>query len=307
MNTQQAKKLSLPDILAKLGLQPVKSAKGGNELWYLSPFRDEKDASFHTSYLNGQWIWNDFGDAGGNVLDFVMRHQNADLKAALYFLDGLFPSLPPYSKADTTQALLLPETVITQPKERQEGKTLILDRVTPLQAMTGYIRERAIDIQIAKNYLVEVFYRNADTNKTYYAVGIKNRAGGYEIRNPYFKSSIGDKDLSVIKGRVGGTVGVFEGFMDFLSYLTDLKVDRLEKDVIILNSASFEKHALELIKEQGYTKAHLFFDNDKTGNALTGRFIEHLEGVQVQPENHRYHPHKDYNEMLKSRGASLRK
>ena len=61
MNSEQAKQISLPDLLEQLGHIPVKTAKAGRELWYRSPFRDEKEPSFHTSFLGGKWIWNDFG------------------------------------------------------------------------------------------------------------------------------------------------------------------------------------------------------------------------------------------------------
>jgi hypothetical protein len=56
MNTDQAKQLSLPELLAKLGHKPIKETKGGFELWYNSPFRKENDASFHTSFIGGKWI-----------------------------------------------------------------------------------------------------------------------------------------------------------------------------------------------------------------------------------------------------------
>lgn len=307
MNTQQAKKLSLPDILAKLGHEPTRSTKGGNELWYASPFCDEKQALFHTSFLGGQWIWNDFGDIGGNIIDFAMRHQNVNVKGALAFLDRFSGLVSQHSEPvfKSTQPSLMPADEVVPPKKKPANHKLILDKVAPLHSMVGYVRDRGIDPLVARKYLVDVFYRNADSNKAYFAVGIKNRAGGYEIRNPYFKSSLGGKDLTLIKGRVGEGVAVFEGFMDFLSYLTDLKLETLEKDVIILNSATFGKAALTLIKESGYSKVHLFFDNDNAGNTLTENFITQLEDISVQPENHRYHPHKDYNEMLKFRFNSL--
>ncbi|MFN4254411.1 MAG: toprim domain-containing protein [Saprospiraceae bacterium] len=313
MNSQQAKHLSLPAILAKLGFDPVKSAKEGNELWYLSPFRAEKEASFHTSFLGGKWIWKDFGDMGGTVIDFAMRFQNTDLKGALAFLSQIAPRSSKFSKPFQPQHETLPEeNDLFTPRVRQRQpesseNRLVFGRERPLQTTVGYIQGRGIGLAIAKRYLVEIFFSNSETKKEYYAVGIKNRAGGYEIRNPYFKSSLGAKDITLIKGRLGQSVGVFEGFMDFLSYLTDIKTDESERDAIILNSASFEKAALELIKSKGYQKVHLFFDNDKTGHGLTASFIESLDGVAVQPENHRYHPHKDYNEYLQSKFKSISK
>ncbi len=307
MNTQQAKRLSLPDVLAKLGHQPVRSEKDGFELWYLSPFRVEKVPSFHTSYLGGQWIWNDFGDIGGNIIDFVIRHKGTNVKGALAFLGdyaGLVSRPAPPPERGNPE---LPFPKNRPEKNEDHAPKLVFERAAPLQAMLNYVSERAVDTQIAKRYVEEVFYRNAQTGKAYYAIGIKNRAGGYEIRNPYFKSSLGSKDLTLIEGRVGEGVVVFEGFMDFLSYLTDLKQEALDRDALILNSASFEKPALEFIKERGYSEAHLFFDNDRTGLDLTERFVEALDGVSVMPQNHRYHPHKDYNEMLMFRKKSLSK
>ena len=80
--------------MQRLGYQPTEIKKGGGEYWFRSPFRDEAEASFHTSYLNGKWIWNDFGDIGGTVIDFVMRHENLSrVKDALAFLDDLYPQL----------------------------------------------------------------------------------------------------------------------------------------------------------------------------------------------------------------------
>jgi DNA primase len=91
MNSFEAKKLNLPEIMSRLGHEPISIKKGGNEYWYNSPFRAEKDASFHTSYLGGKWIWNDFGDSGGTVIDFILRHENMTMVSdALKFLDDMY-------------------------------------------------------------------------------------------------------------------------------------------------------------------------------------------------------------------------
>ena len=91
MNSYQAKQLNLPDLMGRLGYEPTSIKKEGKEYWYLSPFRKEKDASFHTSFLGGKWIWNDFGDRGGTVIDFVMRHENYhNVSDALLFLDKFY-------------------------------------------------------------------------------------------------------------------------------------------------------------------------------------------------------------------------
>lgn len=197
MNSEQAKKLSLPTILEKLGHRPVKILKNGQGLWYNSPFRKEIEPSFHTSFLGGKWIWNDFGDSGGSVLDFAMRFYNQDVKGALNSLESLVgdhqKSLfysPPVPVNDG-QATYLPDNT----------KTLALRKILPLnkdsfngRALLQYLTEkRGINPDIAIKYLKEVQYRNNENGKIYFAAGIKNENDGYEIRNAYFKSSIGQK------------------------------------------------------------------------------------------------------------------
>ena len=44
MNIQEAKNIRLIDFLSGLGYNPV--IQRGNDVWYKSPFRTEKEASF---------------------------------------------------------------------------------------------------------------------------------------------------------------------------------------------------------------------------------------------------------------------
>ena len=60
-------------------------------------------------------------------------------------------------------------------------------------------------------------------NKKYFAIAFPNKSGGFEVRNPYYKGCIKNKDVSVFYHTNGMTqehICVFEGFMDFLSYMT---------------------------------------------------------------------------------------
>jgi 5S rRNA maturation endonuclease (ribonuclease M5) len=316
MNSNQAKKLSLPDILSKLGHQPVKTLKGGNELWYKSPFRNEIDASFHTSFLGGKWIWNDFGDQGGTVLDFAMRYYNADIKTALANLERLTSSNTQQSLFSSPTAPLTPPQAST-PAANTE--TLVLRKIIPLgvesfngKALLQYLTEkRGIDPIIAAKYLVEVQYRNNETEKVYFAVGIKNEVEGYEIRNAYFKSSIGKKGVSFIKGRGEGQAAVYEGFMDFLSALTYYQSVDLAKfqelvqgDTIIMNSASFQERTKEILKAGNYTKISLYLDNDKTGQKVRDSIQEQTHLFTIDCSNI-YKDHKDFNQFLSSNTIHL--
>jgi 5S rRNA maturation endonuclease (ribonuclease M5) len=308
MNSEQAKLLSLPDILAKLGHQPVRTLKGGNELWYKSPFRNEADASFHTSFLGGKWIWKDFGDSGGTVLDFAMSYYGADIKGALANLERLSGTYQQSLFSTHTAPKAPPQA--TTPAASTE--TLILRKVNPLsidsfngKALLQYLTDkRGVDPVIACKYLVEVQYLNNETGKVYFAVGIRNEAEGYEIRNPYFKSSIGHKGISFIKGKREGQAAVFEGFMDFLSALTYYQTANLTKfqelvqgDTVIMNSASFQERTKELLKSGSYSKISLYLDNDATGHKvktmLEGEFPNKAEDCSEA-----YKDHKDFNLFL---------
>lgn len=291
MNSTQAKKIPLQEILGKLGLQAIKSFKGGEELAFLSPFRKEKEASLFVNIRKN--VWYDFGDIGGNALDFVIRYRNTDVRGALEFLEQMFGRnwTPPPT----------PEKPEKQEQEREEF--FLLESITPFgtsaNSLVAYITEaRKINLEIAKAYLKEVRYSNRENGKKYFAVGFENISGGYEIRNPFFKSSLGEKDMSFSKGNgAGGEIMIFEGFMDFLSKHTLEGVLSLSADALILNSVSYTEKAFQFAKEKGYRKILGFFDNDKAGNEATEKFKSEF-GDLFFDMRFDYQEFKDLNEFL---------
>lgn len=106
--------------------------------------------------------------------------------------------------------------------------------------------------------------------KPYFAVGFPNRSGGYEIRNKLFKGCIAPKDITHIRQeQPKETCYLFEGFMDYLSFLT-LRLERCPdrpdldgQDYIVLNSTSNLSKAIRPLG--GYERIHCFLDNDKAG------------------------------------------
>ena len=324
MNADQAKKLSLPDLLAQLGYEPMKVLKGGRELWYPSPFRVEKDPSFHTSYLGGKWIWNDFGDTGGTVIDFVMRHQNfSRVSEALRFLEKMFPgtarrrvgegaadhpSLFSFQQQGPPQAS---KKISEAPVESAADRDLELVKIMPLQShlIFSYLEGRMIPRELAQKYLVLVHYRNKKkpSQRPYFAFGMRNRSGGYEIRsasddpNLKFKSALVTRDITVISGREQGrgAVNVFEGQLDFLSLLVMLDTDQLGADSIILNGLQSYSLAKGCIEERGYELLNTFLDNNSAGQGRTQDFINDFGSIVV---NHspKFLPHVDLNDALRS-------
>ncbi|MEL6929885.1 MAG: toprim domain-containing protein [Cyanobacteria bacterium J06600_6] len=313
MNANQAKKIDLPDLLAKLGFNPIKTTKGGREVWYRSPFRNENTASFHTSFLGGKWIWKDFGDEGGNVIDFVMRYQNVDFTAALAFLRDIYQG----SLFDTTNKTGTKRPLPFQPQDTLEPieRELKFLAAYPIkrQVIFNYLKSmRGIPTELARQYLQEVSYKNKRSGKTFFAIGMQNESGGYEIRSASdrykFKSALIHRDLSLIPRRAGegsnASVHIFEGMTDFLSLLVLRGTDQLDEDAIIMHSVSTYNKTLQTIRRRGYSTILTYFDNDKTGRQYTDKLQTDLSTLDVYPQNQTFLQHKDLNEELVARRQS---
>lgn len=152
-----------------------------------------------------------------------------------------------------------------------------------------YIAERGIPLSIANRFCSEIRYNN--TNRTYYAIGFANDAGGWEIRSPYFKGCIAPKAITTIsKGT--DVLQIFEGFMDFLSWQTLNPSSTF--DTIVLNSLALLPRIQEKLK--GYKQVKSFLDNDEAGRksfeVLRQMFPQLVNGAA------RYREHKDLNEWL---------
>ena len=107
-----------------------------------------------------------------------------------------------------------------------------------------YIAERGIPLSIANRFCSEIRYNN--TNRTYYAIGFANDAGGWEIRSPYFKGCIAPKAITTVSK---GTdhLQIIEGFMDFLSWQTLNPPSTC--DTIVLNSLVLLPRIQEKLRE----------------------------------------------------------
>lgn len=272
-------------ILEELGLSPSKIS--GNNLWYFSPFRNEKTESFK---INSQKnVWFDFGlGVGGNVFDFLERHKKLDLRASIFFIEGMVGQ-DGFKFLDSTKNTF-------KAKKNSEFKSRInkiLNITHP--ALINYILERGINIDIGRKYLKQIVYQNK--KGVFFAIGMQNDGEGVELRNQYFKGVIGSKTITTIKGKKSEELLVFEGMIDFLSYLTLQKSTELVEDVVILNSVTLASK-LEEIEMDQYQSILLFLDNDSSGKKLTQELCEKYSNVK--PMNILYPEHKDLNDFLLS-------
>ena len=96
----------------------------------------------------------------------------------------------------------------------------------------------------------------------------------------YFKGCIGHKDLTLLAHTFNEWQNgclVFEGFMDFLAYMSLVKqqdrwfVVESPCDYMILNSVANLKQALHYLDR--YTHIHCFLDNDQAGRKTVESII----------------------------------
>lgn len=293
MNISEAKQVRIVDFLAQLGhhAQYVKS----EQHWYLSPLREERTPSFKVNDRLNEWY--DFGEATGGDLVELGKHlfQTDDVSEVLAHIErhaGIVP-LP---------RIRMP-TAAPRPVEAEMRDVVVV----PLRhhALLSYLHSRQIDADIGRMFCREVHYELR--RRHYFALAFGNISGGYEVRNPYYKGCIRSKDISMIKQSHGGTqnrICVFEGFMDFLSYLTlkqagdDAVCIDAPCDYLVMNSVGNLKKALMYLQE--YSFIHCYLDNDLAGQK-TAETIAGMYGGRVSNEACRYIEYKDLNDCLRGK------
>lgn len=283
MNIKKIKQIKLQDFLASMGCKPVKQY--GVNLMYLSPLRTEKHASFKINTEINQWY--DFGiGRGGNIIALAeLLYNSSDVSYLIHQIEhnapssvsGSLPTVKPITLQNSFEHLqVLP---ITHP------------------ALIKYLEERCIDIETARTVCKELHF---DTRgKHYFGIGCPNIAGGYEIRNPFFKGCIAPKDISHFYAEEPKNVCfVFEGFMDLLSFMTLRRKENdglKRQDYLVLNSVSNIQKALERLSQ--YDSVRCFLDNDEAGRNAYLQLSKEL-GKPVTDASTLYNGFKDLNEYL---------
>ena len=268
MNIEDVKQIPIADYLHSLGYSPVK--RQGNGLWYKSPLREEHEASFKVN--TDRNLWYDFGAGkGGNIIALAKE---------LYFSD----SLPYLLKRIEEQTPNVRPVSFSFPQCRTEPSFQHLEvRDLTHPALLRYLQGRGINIELAKRECKELHFTN--NGKPFFAIGFPNMAGGYEVRNSFFKGCIAPKDITHIRqqGEPREKCLVFEGFMDYLSFL------------VILNSTVNVPKAIDVLYP--YERIHCMLDNDEAGYKAT-RAIELEYSYRVRDFSHNYRGYSDLNDYL---------
>ena len=286
MNTNEAKQIRIEEYLHSLGYDPVR--KQGDSLWYKSPFRNEREPSFKVNTERN--LWYDFGAGrGGNIIALAQELYASD--SLPYLLERIAEQAPGVRSVSFSFG--------GQPLSKPSFQQL---EAVPLSspALLSYLRQRGINTELARRECCEVRYQT--DGKLYFAVGFPNRSGGYEIRNKFFKGCIAPKDITHIRQeQTKETCYLFEGFMDYLSFLT-LRLERCPErpeldgqDYIVLNSTASLSKAIRPLGD--YEHIHCFLDNDKAGMEAVQELREEY-GMRIRDASHIYGGYNDLNDYL---------
>ncbi|HVX27892.1 MAG TPA: CHC2 zinc finger domain-containing protein [Parafilimonas sp.] len=189
MKCEEGNKLDLVEYLFSLGFTPTKIR--GTNYWYLSPLRNEKEASFKLD--RNKNVWYDHGAGkGGTVVDFVISYFNCDVSKALQRLSSYQQvSQRRFISTETPGSIILPEvhqqelfneknTIIKEEESNQQRppfhlheNSLInhkdaaetaLEIIAAKRPITDlilcrYLKQRRIDKTVADKYCYEVIFK----------------------------------------------------------------------------------------------------------------------------------------------------
>lgn len=224
-------------------------------------------------------VWYDHGTGeGGSVLDLVMKIEGCDFAEACRKLEDFS-----FNRSYT------PITPKVEPRE----SGIVIDDVRELQhpALLQYLDERCIPIEIARKYCKEVHYHpKCKPIARYFVIGFPNDEGGWELRNRFFKGAT-NKATTYIKN-YGSVLIVFEGFMDFLSYLAmpeGVLPSTPKADYLVLNSVANSEKAVavyEAIADESkpFYKVCYACDNDLAGKEVVFKMSQ-LNGLRGYGED----------------------
>jgi len=285
------KRYPIVEYLERKGIKPVR--KTPTYAMYRSPLREETHPSFKVDTEKNLWI--DYGEGkGGSIIDLCMRMEGCTLQEAICRL-GQTASL------DAAYGLSKEKSDIgtspVTPWQPSGARKLIEVSDTLPSHLEAYLADkRCIDLNRARHFLKCISYEVR--GRRYQAIGFANLSGGYELRDDKtFKGTIAPKDITPIFTDRAQPVCIFEGFMDFLSFLS--MKEEITNHCLVMNSVSNVARTIRYLNDRHLTHIRTFLDNDEAGRRAVQDFIK--AGFHVEDMNIHFQDFKDLNDFHVSR------
>ena len=287
------KRYSIVEYLERKGIRPVR--KTSTYVMYRSPLREETHPSFKVDTEKNLWI--DYAEGrGGSIIDLCIRLEGCTLSEAICRLGQNALEHTAYCSCSSKR-----ETSIS-PNQRKDITASGTRRLTSISDtlpphLQEYLKkERCIDLEKATPFLKCISYEVRE--RRYEAIGFANSSGGYELRdNHLFKGTIAPKDITPIFEDKAQPVCLFEGFMDFLSFLS--MKEEVTNQCLVMNSVSNVVRSIHYLNKRNITSVRAFLDNDDAGRKAVQEFVN--TGFKVEDMAVYYKDFKDLNEYHVSR------
>ena len=283
------KRYPIVEYLERKGIKSVRRTAA--YALYCSPLREETHPSFKVDTEKNLWI--DYAEGrGGSIIDLCMRMEGCTLSEAIRRLgqnasdNGTYSFLNGFAPNNT------------QPVMAVNGARRLIEisDTLPPHLQDYLTKERCINLEKAMPFLKCISYEVR--SRRYQAIGFANLSGGYELRDDKtFKGTIAPKDITPIFTDRAEPVCIFEGFMDFLSFLS--MKEEITNHCLVMNSVSNVARTIRYLNDRHLTHIRAFLDNDEAGRRAVQDFIKagfHVEGMNIH-----YKGFKDLNDFHVSR------
>ena len=242
-------------------------------------------------------LWIDYAEGrGGSIIDLCMRLEGCTLSEAICRLgQNASEYIVPSSSSPKRETSISPKQTENTMASGIRRLTSISDTLPP--HLQEYLKkERCIDLEKATPFLKCISYEVR--GRRHETIGFANSSGGYELRdNKIFKGTIAPKDITPIFEDRAQPVCLFEGFMDFLSFLS--MKGEVTNQCLVMNSVSNVVRSIHYLNKRNITSVRAFLDNDDTGRKTVQEFVN--AGFKVEDMAVYYKDFKDLNEYHVSR------
>ena len=287
------KRYSIVEYLERKGIRPVR--KTSTYVMYRSPLREETHPSFKVDTEKNLWI--DYAEGrGGSIIDLCIRLEGCTLSEAICRLgQNASEYIVPSSSSPKRETSISPKQTENTMASGTRRLTSISDTLPP--HLQEYLKkERCIDLEKATPFLKCISYEVR--GRRHETIGFANSSGGYELRdNKIFKGTIAPKDITPIFEDRAQPVCLFEGFMDFLSFLS--MKGEVSNQCLVMNSVSNVARSIHYLNKRNITSVRAFLDNDDAGRKAVQEFVN--TGFKVEDMAVYYRDFKDLNEFHVSR------
>ena len=287
------KRYSIVEYLERKGVKPVRRTP--TYAMFRSPLREETHPSFKVDTEKNLWI--DYAEGrGGSIIDLYMRLEDCTLSEAICRLEQNAPDNTAHSYSFTNRGISISPNQIENVMASGTRRLTSISDTLPPHLQEYLKKERCIDLEKATPFLKCISY--GVRGRRYEAIGFTNLSGGYELRdNNTFKGTIAPKGITPIFEDMEQPVCLFEGFMDFLSFLS--MKGEVTNQCLVMNSVSNVARSIHYLNERNITSVRAFLDNDDAGRKAVQEFVN--TGFKVEDMAVYYRDFKDFNDFHISR------